>query len=74
MFIFEKRKLDTKRDNAVLDLEAAKELRMLPNGGGGAGETLEYGKVQDLVSKYFQKADEVEKLVLKTKNTKIFVS
>lgn len=37
-----------------MDLEAAKVLKMQ-----SAGETLEYGKVQDLVSKYFDKAEDV---------------
>ncbi len=40
--------------DANLDTEAAKVLRM-----HGGSDPLEYGKVQDIVSKYFQKADEV---------------
>lgn len=43
---------------ASLDVEAVKHLRM--NGGG---EPLEYVKVQDLVTKYFSKAEEKNKMV-----------
>jgi hypothetical protein len=39
---------------SALDVEAAKVLKM--NGGT---EQLEYGRVQDIVQKYFVKAEEV---------------
>ncbi len=42
------------KDDTNLDAEAAKILKM-----HGGGEQLELLKVQDLVSKYFKKADEV---------------
>lgn len=48
------RKSEAKKEEGHLDVEAAKVLRM-----HGGGELLEYDKVQDLVSKYFTKADEV---------------
>lgn len=46
--------MEKKQEDTNLDVEAAKILRM--NGGS---EPLEYLKVEDLISKYFKKADEV---------------
>ena len=48
------RKSAVKAEEGALDPEAAKILRM-----HGGGEKLEYVKVQDLVNKYFQKAEDV---------------
>jgi hypothetical protein len=54
--IFNRRQTKTKEE-AKLDPEALKQLRMQ-----GGGEQLEYVKVQDIVSKYFFKADEVKQI------------
>jgi len=65
LLLFIYRRQTKTKEEAKLDPEALKQLRMQ-----GGGEQLEYVKVQDIVSKYFCKADEVS---LKTKNYFYFV-
>lgn len=55
------KKQAVKKEEANLDVEAAKILRM-----HGGGEQLEYLKVQDLVGKYFKKADDKNKMIALT--------
>ena len=49
-----RKQLKTNKDDSSLDTEAAKLLNM-----HGGGEKLDFEKVQDLVIKYFKKADDV---------------
>ena len=49
-----RKQLKTNKDDSSLDTEAAKVLNM-----HGGGEKLDFEKVQDLVIKYFKKAEDV---------------